>query len=324
MHRPSATERADAVKEQVSRTHEVGLAAVGRGIHLVDLSPATADVKVAPSHGVGLAGRHRAVQILDDARGSPAERGRLRGSAVDVEQDLRHLGRPGRAVEAAVSDPAIAEARGNDTLEHIGVAQEERVDGVDGGSGDRGDYFLPVVRKVAQALRLRVLVKRDDENLVRGGGKDLSTHPGGVVVPQLSPRREDIIAGIVVVALRRRRGEEDVRNGARIERRWNGHTVPHPEAGRRKSLLALRFVGRVGSRKPAFPWAQSDKSGPGSQTRGNREQRSSYGTLSITAPLLPNIQFSFRALRCKRNSDLSLFKTPVAPSALRITASLIR
>jgi hypothetical protein len=62
--RPSATERTDAVKEQVSRTHEVGLASVGRGIDFVDLSPATADVEVAPCHGVGLAARHRAIQIL--------------------------------------------------------------------------------------------------------------------------------------------------------------------------------------------------------------------------------------------------------------------
>ena len=69
--RPSATERTDAVKEQVSRTHEVGLASVGRGIDFVDLSPATADVEVAPWHGVGLAARHRAIQILDDARRSP-------------------------------------------------------------------------------------------------------------------------------------------------------------------------------------------------------------------------------------------------------------
>jgi hypothetical protein len=105
----------------------------------------------------------------------------------------------------------------------------ERVDGVDGGSGDGGDYFLPVVRKVAKALRLRVLVKRDDEDLLRGGGKDLSAHPGGVVVPQLSPGREGVIAGIVVVALRRRRGEEDVRNGAGVDLELNldrGKSVP--------------------------------------------------------------------------------------------------
>src|SRR5262249_14167767 len=63
---------------------------------------------------------------------------------------------------------------------------------------------------------LGIGVERYHQHLILVGGNDLTARRLGVVVPELVPAPEAIIAGILIAALSGMRREVDVRDGAEL------------------------------------------------------------------------------------------------------------